>query len=185
MYFYTYISIKNKDIDNIFDLKISNNKRFTMEKIAVFPGSFDPFTLGHEDIVYRSLPLFDKVIIAIGENSNKNNMLSIEKRIKIINKVFNNNPKISVKAYSGLTINYCKEIGAKYIIRGLRNSLDFEYEKAIDQINKDIDENIETIFFITSPDNSAISSSVLRDLNSHNYDIEKYLPTNISLKDLL
>ena len=125
-----------------------------MERIAVFPGSFDPFTIGHESIVKRAISMFDKIIIMIGFNANKKSFFSIEKRVKWINQVFKNQPNIEVKVHEGLTVDFCKEVGAKYILRGLRTASDFEYERAIAQVNKKMHPEIETVFLLTLPEHT-------------------------------
>ena len=123
-----------------------------MSKTAIFPGSFAPFTVGHQSIVDRALPLFDKIIIAIGINGEKNQYFSIEERMNWIESVYKNNPKIEVKRYEGLTVDFCKKENANYILRGLRDSHDFKFEKNIAQMNKELNATIETIFIITSPE---------------------------------
>ena len=130
-----------------------------MNKIAVFPGSFSPFSLGHKAVVDSALPLFDKVIIAVGNNPEKNQYFSIKKRLKWINDVYKNMPNISVERYEGLTVDFCKTVNANFIVRGLRNSRDFRFEKNIAQINKELNAEIETIFIITPPELSHISST--------------------------
>ena len=145
-------------------------------KRAVFPGSFDPITIGHQSVIERALPLFDEIIIAIGVNSTKKSMFDIEKRIAWIIKSFNNNPKIIVKSYSGLTIDFCNEQNADYILRGLRTAADFEFERGIGQVNKLMDSNIETIFMLTSTAHTPISSSIVRDVVKHKGDISKLVP---------
>ncbi len=154
-----------------------------MERIAIFPGSFDPFTIGHESIVKRALPLFDQIIIAVGTNTNKSDFFPIEKRIKWINEVFESEEKISVQSYKGLTIDFCKQVNAKYIIRGLRTSSDFEYERAIGQMNKAMDVSIETIFLLTEPEHSAVNSTIVRDIIRHGGDASKFLPNSRDLKN--
>jgi len=144
-------------------------------KKAVFPGSFDPLTLGHTDIIDRALPLFDKIIIAIGTNSTKKYMFSLKERKKFIEKTFANNPKIVVDTYEGLTIDYCKKIGSDFILRGLRNPADFEFEKAIAHTNRRISK-IETVFLLTSANTSFISSSIVRDLLQHHGDVSLLVP---------
>ena len=128
-----------------------------MTKIAIFPGSFSPFTVGHQSVVDRALPLFDKIIISIGINSEKNQYFSIEERLQWIKDVYGNNPKIEIKFYEGLTVDFCKKENAKYILRGLRDSHDFKFEKGIAQMNKDLNKEVETIFIITPPEISHIS----------------------------
>src|SRR5674476_71247 len=123
-----------------------------MERIAIFPGSFDPFTIGHENIVNRAIPLFDKIIVMIGYNSNKRSFFPIEKREKWINEVFKNEPRVTVESYEGLTVDFCKKVNARYILRGLRTSADFEFERGIGQINRQLLPGIETIFLLTTPE---------------------------------
>ncbi|MFB1027276.1 MAG: pantetheine-phosphate adenylyltransferase, partial [Flavobacteriaceae bacterium] len=131
-------------------------------KKAIFPGSFDPITLGHVDIINRGVTLFDEVIIAIGENSSKDYMFSLDERIAFIERAFKDNPKVRVMSYSGLTIEFCKEIGVDFILRGLRNPADFEFEKAIAHTNRHLS-TLETVFLLTSAKTSFISSSIVRD----------------------
>src|SRR5659263_707771 len=135
-----------------------------MERIAIFPGSFDPFTLGHESIVRRALPLFDQIIIMIGYNSNKEPYYPLTKRKEWIKCVFEDEPKIKVGKFEGLTVDYCKRVHAQYILRGLRTASDFEYEIAIAKINKVMHPEIETIFLLTTPETTAISSTIVRDI---------------------
>ncbi|MBR1929181.1 MAG: pantetheine-phosphate adenylyltransferase [Paludibacteraceae bacterium] len=141
-------------------------------KIAIFPGSFDPFTIGHKDIVERTLPLFDKIIIAIGNNSEKNTLFSVEERKEKIANAFKNNKKISVEEYTGLTIDFAKQNNAQFIIRGARNTIDFEYEKQIADFNKQ-EGDIETIILFTNPQYAYISSTLCRDLIKNGKDISK------------
>lgn len=150
-----------------------------MMKIAVFPGSFDPLTKGHEDVIIRALPLFDKVIIAIGLHHEKKCYFSLEQRIGFIQQCFNNS-KIEIQTYNDLTGEFCKKCNASFIIRGIRNGIDFEYEKDLAQNNKKIF-NIETLFFISSPELSYISSSIVRDLLKHNGNITSLVPNSIKL----
>lgn len=149
-------------------------------KVAVFAGSFDPITKGHEALIYKALPLFDKIVVGIGNNADKKYMFSNEQRQQFIQTTFANNSKISTQFYHGLTVNFCKEVGANYLIRGLRNANDFEFEKNIAQMNKAIS-GIETVFFITDPDLSALSSSILRDIYRNGGDIKNFIPNGISL----
>lgn len=155
-----------------------------MEKIAVFPGSFDPFTIGHEEIVKRGLKIFDKIIIAVGINAVKKEFLDVDTRIAIIKKVFAGMDKVSVVSYSGLTVNFCEQEGAGFIIRGLRTAADFEYERAVGQINKAMDAGVETVFLLTSPEHTFISSTIVRDIFMNGGDATKFLPTNITTGDL-
>ena len=152
-----------------------------MNKIAVFPGSFSPFTLGHKAVVDSALTLFDKVIIAVGNNSEKNEYFSIEERLKWINAVYGSNPKIEIKKYEVLTVDFCKKENANFIVRGLRNSHDFKFEKNIAQMNKKLNEDIETIFIITLPEFSHISSTILRDIIKNGGNISEFIPNEIDL----
>lgn len=153
-----------------------------MDKIALFPGSFDPFTLGHESIIKKALPLFDKIIIAIGYNSQKESgYFPIDKRVESIKKVFVSQPSIIVQKYDCLTVDLCKKLNASYIIRGIRNVLDFEYEKTIAQTNTIINPNIETIFFFPSNEHSTINSSIIRDIIKHGGDASMFVPKEIDL----
>ncbi|QCX52796.1 pantetheine-phosphate adenylyltransferase [Elizabethkingia sp. JS20170427COW] len=152
-------------------------------RIAVFPGSFDPITLGHFDIVERAYPLFDKIIIAIGHNSKKNYMFSLEKRKEFIKKTFKDYDKIEVDHFEGLTIDYCKSKKVKFILRGLRNPADFEFEKAIAQTNRRLshDDKIETIFLLTSSGKSFISSSIVREIINYNGEYELLVPPAVKI----
>ena len=152
-----------------------------MNKIAVFPGSFSPFSLGHKAVVDSALPLFDKVIIAVGNNPEKNQYFSIKKRLKWINDVYKNMPNISVERYEGLTVDFCKTVNANFIVRGLRDSHDFKFEKNIAQMNKKLNAEIETIFIITPPELSHISSTILRDIIKNGGDISTFIPKEISI----
>lgn len=150
-----------------------------MNKVAVFPGSFDPITVGHESIVKKALSLFDKIFIAVGYNITKKGYFPLEKRMEWIKTVFEDEPKVVVKSFSGLTVEFCKSIGAKYIIRGLRTAADFEYERAIGQINSSLDNNIETLFLLTKPEHSFIASTIVRDLIINQSDVSKFLPEKL------
>ncbi|MEY4610230.1 MAG: Pantetheine-phosphate adenylyltransferase [Bacteroidota bacterium] len=144
-------------------------------KIAFFPGSFDPFTKGHEDIVLRALALFDEVVIGIGQNSSKARYFDLEKIKSCIEDTFKGKP-VRVVSYQDLTANVAKEVGAKFIIRGLRNTTDFEYENSISQVNRHINPALETVFLITSPHLAPISSTIIRDLHRYGSSIDQYLP---------
>lgn len=145
-------------------------------KIALFPGSFDPVTKAHVDILKRSLPLFDKVVIGIGLNSTKAPYLSIEKRKEMLRAVFAKESKVEVQTYEGLTVNFCKKIKAEYMIRGIRTVSDFEYEKAIAQMNHALVPEIESIFIVSKPGYSSISSTIVRDILRNNGDVEQFIP---------
>lgn len=152
-----------------------------MKKVAVFPGSFDPITKGHESIIKRAVPLFDTIIIAIGENAEKKAYFSINKRIAWIEKIFSDYPNISVSKYKGLTIDFCKKVNAKYLLRGLRTSADFEFERSIGQINKQLHPDIETVFLLTTPEHTPINSSIVRDILRHNGDPSELIPDEVDL----
>ena len=152
-----------------------------MIKKAVFPGSFAPFTKGHESVVLRALPLFDEIVIAVGTNSEKNEYFSLEKRCKWIEQVFVNEPMISVQKYEGLTIDFCEKVSANYILRGLRNSSDFKYEKDIAQINRSMKNHIDTIFIITEPEVSHISSTMVRDVVKNGGDVSQFVPGGVTI----
>jgi len=154
-----------------------------MERIAVFPGSFDPFTIGHESIVRRALLLFDKIIIAIGVNSNKPDFFPIEKRMQWIKEVFEFDEKVSISNYNGLTIEFCQKMNAQFIIRGLRTASDFDYERSIALVNQSMDSKIETLFMLTAPEYSAVTSTLVRDIIRHGGDASKFLPNSHDLKN--
>jgi|TARA_R110000851_G_scaffold212294_1_gene364965 pantetheine-phosphate adenylyltransferase len=145
------------------------------KKIAVFPGSFDPVTLGHVDIIKRALPLFDEIIVAIGTNASKKNMWTLEERKEKLSKAFSDQAKVSVTDYSGLTANFCKKNKAQYILRGLRNTTDFTYEQTIAQANEKVN-GVDSVFLICSPEFSHISSSIVRDIARHDGDYSSLIP---------
>jgi pantetheine-phosphate adenylyltransferase len=147
-----------------------------MKKIAVFPGSFDPFTKGHENIVLRGTQLFDEIVIGIGHNTQKNRAFSVEKMKGLIEQCFAGNPKVKVEIYSGLTSHFAKQVGASAILRGLRNTTDFEYENTIAQVNNYLNSELETVFLITSPSLAYISSSIVRELYKFGTDVSNFLP---------
>lgn len=156
-----------------------------MKRIAVFPGSFDPFTIGHEDIVKRALSLFDEIIIAVGANALKKGYFSLESRKKMIELVFSDNHRISVDFYEGLTVDYCKRTGSSYIIRGLRTAADFEFERAIAQNNRVLAPDVESVFFLTVPEHSHINSSIVRDIIKSGGDGSKFVPAAIDLTSFM
>jgi pantetheine-phosphate adenylyltransferase len=156
-----------------------------MGNIALFPGSFDPFTIGHESIVLRAKNLFDKIIIGVGNNDNKKSFFTWEARVQMIKDVFKNDAKIEVTQYADLTIDLCKRTGANFILRGLRTSADFEYERAIAQVNKAMLDNVETVFILTLPEHTAINSSIVREIIKYGGDAQKFLPQNIDIKKYL
>jgi pantetheine-phosphate adenylyltransferase len=148
-------------------------------RIAVFPGSFDPITNAHIDIIERALPLFDRILIALGVNSTKKYLLSLEDRKAILQKIFKNEAKIVIDDYEGLTIDYCKRNNANYILRGIRSVSDFEFEQPISQNNQIIDSSIQTIFLISSPGFSHISSTIVREIYQYKGDISKLVPKEV------
>lgn len=154
-----------------------------MKKIAVFPGSFDPFTIGHEGIIRRSISLFDEIIIAVGANVMKKNFYSLETRKEMITLIFKNEPKVRVDHYEGLTVDYCKRNGAGYLLRGLRTAADFEFERAIGQVNKSLAPDIESVFLLTVPEHSFINSTIVRDIIKSGGDASKFVPAAINLKN--
>lgn len=143
---------------------------------AVFPGSFDPFTIGHESIVRRGLDIFDEIVIAVGVNSDKHSFFTLDQRMLFIRSLFNE--RIEVRSYNGLTVDFAREIGATHILRGLRTSADFEFERAIAQVNKKMT-GIDTAFLLTTPEHTPISSSIVRDILRHGGDISDFVPTTI------
>lgn len=145
-------------------------------KIALFPGSFDPVTKAHVDIVKRSVDLFDKVYIGIGVNSGKSGLLSVAKREEMLRAVFEAEPRIHIIAYEGLTVEFCKSINAAYMIRGIRTVSDFEYEKAIAQMNHALAPGIESIFIVSKPGYSSISSTIVREIMRYNGDVSQFIP---------
>ncbi|MBQ2303983.1 MAG: pantetheine-phosphate adenylyltransferase [Bacteroidales bacterium] len=151
------------------------------KKIALFPGSFDPITKGHKSIVERALPMFDKIVVAVGTNTAKNSVFPLEKRIEWIEKTFAQYDNVEVVTFNSLTVDFCREIGAKYILRGLRNSTDFQYERNIARINQELDSEIETIFLMTKPDDAAISSSLVREILSFGRDVSQFIPEEITI----
>lgn len=148
-------------------------------KIAVFPGSFDPITSGHVALVHRGLPLFDKVIVAIGVNSQKQSLFSLEQRIQWIKDVFADCPNVEVDTFERLTAHYCQRVGANYILRGLRNASDFDYEKTISQLNSIVGKGLETVFLISEPEHSHISSTIVREIIKGGGDASAFLPKEV------
>jgi len=149
------------------------------KRIALFPGSFDPITLGHLDIIERALPLFDEIKIAVGTNSAKNYMFSLEQRVKWIEQTFAEESKISVITYEGLTVDFAQKKGVNFMLRGLRNPADFEFEKAIAQANREMVPNLETVFLLTSARFAYISSSIVREVYIHEGDYTRFVPAAV------
>lgn len=153
-----------------------------MSNIAVFPGSFDPITLGHVSVIKRALPLFDKIIIAIGLNAEKKYMFSVETRQRWISETFRDEPNVEVAVYNGLTTSFCQQKGARFILRGLRTAADFEFERGIGQINRKLGPGIETVFLLTEARYTPITSSIVRDVIRHGGDVSELVP-DIVLKE--
>jgi pantetheine-phosphate adenylyltransferase len=147
-----------------------------MSRIALFPGSFDPFTNGHLDVVRRGAGLFDQVIVAIGNNSSKQRYLPVDQMLELIDEVFRDEPRVSVCTYKGLTAEFAREVGANFLLRGLRNTTDFEYENTIAQANRHVNPNLESVFLITSPVLAAISSTIIREIHRFGGNIDDFVP---------
>ena len=152
-------------------------------KIAVFPGSFDPITVGHIEIVKRALPLFDKIIVAVGVNNSKKYLFPLAQRLDWLEQVFADEAKVEVGHFENLTAHYCTRIGARYLVRGLRNASDFDYEKTISQLNHIVGEGIETVFLISQPEFSHISSTIVREIIIGGGDARPFIPTKINIQD--
>lgn len=155
-----------------------------MQRSVICPGSFDPFTLGHKAIIDKALLMFDKVIIAVGYNISKDGYFSVEKRVEIIKKVYRNNENVEVVAYSGITADYCRQNDIRFIVRGIRNVADYQFETTVARVNKQLNSDLETIFIPTPADLEHVSSSLIRELMSHNSDISKFIPDCIDDTDL-
>lgn len=153
-------------------------------KIAVFPGSFDPITVGHADLVRRALPLFDKIIVAVGVNSTKKYLFPLEQRLQWLHDVFDAYPQVQVDYFEKLTAHYCQKVGARYLLRGLRNASDFDYEKTISQLNHIVGEGIETVFLIAQPEFSHISSTIVREIIIGGADAGPFLPKEIKIVNI-
>lgn len=149
-------------------------------RICLFPGTFDPVTLGHTDIINRALPLFDKIVVGIGVNSGKSPMFTAEQRMAWVNEIYKNEPKVSSKTYEGLTIDFCNELGAKFILRGIRYVSDFEYEKTIADANRTLDRSIETIFLTGEPKFTSVASTIVRDILKNKGNASLFLPDVVS-----
>ncbi len=154
-----------------------------MKRTAVFPGSFDPFTIGHEGIVRRALSLFDDIIIAVGANALKKSYYSLEVRKDMIGRVFKDEPRISVDHYEGLTVDYCRRMGAGYLLRGLRTAADFEFERAIAQVNRTLEPSVESVFLLTIPEHASVNSTIVRDIIRSGGDASQFVPAAIDLRE--
>lgn len=153
-----------------------------MSRIALFPGSFDPITIGHVDVITRSLDLFDKIIIGVGNNTTKSYMFPLQDRVQWIRNSFNDYPQVTVESYNGLTVEFCKKIQARYILRGLRSSADFEFERSIAQMNHYLERGIETVFILSSPQYTPVSSTIVRDIIRHGGDAAPFVADGVRLK---
>lgn len=149
-------------------------------KLAVFPGSFDPITIGHADLIERALPLFDEIVVAVGVNNQKQTLFSLEQRMNWLRKTFGHLPNVKVDSFEGLTVGYCERINAHYLVRGLRQASDFDYEKTISQLNSIIGQDIETVFLISKPEFSHISSTIVREIIKGKGDVSKFVPAAIA-----
>jgi len=158
------------------EIQLNFPPQFPLMRIALFPGTFDPVTFGHIDIIERSVPLFDKLFIGIGINSNKKPMFSAEQRVHWLEDIFKTEPKIEAVIYEGLTVECCKKVGATYILRGIRYVNDFEYEKAIADMNRSLDENIETVFLTCLPKFTSVASTLVRDVIRNGGDVSQFVP---------
>lgn len=156
-----------------------------MEKIAIFPGSFDPFTRGHESVVLRALGLFDKIIVAIGNNSSKSGFFTIEERIELIEMVFVDIPKVEVVSYDGLTVDFCKKVQAQFMLRGIRTAADFEYERAVAQMNKSMLPDVESVILLTTPELTPVNSTIVRDILRYGGDVSQFLPEKMDVVKVL
>lgn len=151
-----------------------------MQRICLFPGTFDPLTLGHVDIITRALPLFDKIVVGIGINTSKAPMFSAEKRLTWLKEIFKNQPTVEGAVYEGLTVNFCRTINARFILRGIRYVSDFEYEKTIADANRTLDKSIETIFLTGEPKYTSVASTIVRDIIKNGGDASHFLPPEVA-----
>ncbi|MCC9165578.1 pantetheine-phosphate adenylyltransferase [Pontibacter harenae] len=151
-----------------------------MKRIAIFPGSFDPFTNGHYDVALRGTKLFDEVVVAIGNNSSKQRYIPVDRMVEVIAELFQDTPQVRVQSFKGLTAEFAKEVGANFLLRGLRNTTDFEYENTIAQANRHVNKGLETVFLITSPPLAAINSSIIREIHRFGGDVSEFIPFPIS-----
>jgi len=154
----------------------NNHKSIIMEKIALFPGSFDPITKGHESVIKRAAPLFDKIIVAIGINTEKREFFTVEQRTKWLKEVFKEQKNIEIMVYEGLTVDFCRKVNARFLLRGLRTSADFEFERSIGQTNKILYPEVETLFLLTTPEHTALNSSIVRDVLKNGGDVSSFVP---------
>jgi len=152
-----------------------------MERISVFPGSFDPITRGHESVIRRALPLFDKIIVAIGENGEKKSFFPLEQRLGWLRDIFEGEPKIEITSYTGLTVDFCQKQSIPFILRGLRTAADFEFERGIGQMNKLMVPGIETVFLLCEPEYASLSSSIVRDIIRNGGDVRQFIPEGVKL----
>lgn len=152
-----------------------------MKRIAVFPGSFDPITKGHEDVILRAVPLFDGIVVAIGTNSSKKYYFDLERRLEMIRFTFKDEPKIKVDTYKGLTADYCKQIGATHLLRGLRTAADFEFERSIAHVNQTLVPELDTVFLLSLQEFSAINSTIVRDILFNGGDASRFVPEGLDL----
>ena len=155
-----------------------------MQRICLFPGTFDPVTLGHIDIINRAMPLFDKIVVGIGRNVNKIPMFAEELRLQWVKDIYKNEPKVEAVLYDGLTVNCCKKVGAKFILRGIRYVNDFEYEKAIADMNRSLEGHSETIFLTCLPQFTSVASTLVRDVYKNGGDVSQFLPDIVNLSIL-
>jgi len=154
-------------------------------KIAVFPGSFDPFTIGHEDVVLRALDLFDEIIVAIGVHSSKKALLKIDARVRLVSKVFAAYEQVRADSFEGLTVDYCRKVHATHMLRGIRTAADFEYERAIAQMNKKMLPDVESVFLLTSPEHTPVNSTIIRDILVNKGDASPFIPSSVDIHDYL
>jgi pantetheine-phosphate adenylyltransferase len=150
-----------------------------MKKTALYPGSFDPITLGHTDVIERSTQLFDKIYIGVGTNTSKKYLYNKEQRVQMLEEIYKKNDRVEVVAFDGLTVDLCKELDCEVIVRGIRSTTDMEYERAIAESNQKLNEKIETIFLFSSPQVSSISSSIVRELIRNKADVSRFVPSEI------
>lgn len=156
-----------------------------MDKIAIFPGSFDPFTRGHESVVLRALSLFDRIIVAIGNNSSKIGFFTVKERITLIEMVFEGEAQIEVDSYDGLTVDFCKHVGAQFMLRGVRTAADFEYERAVAQMNKSMLPEVESVILLTTPELTPVNSTIVRDILRYGGDVGQFLPSKMDISKIL